>query len=263
MAAGTRCCDRATGTVSAFDVVLLLGGGLVAGVINTIAGGGSMITVGLLVVAGVPGNVANGSNRVGVLAAGVTAAAGFRQLGVPGRRQAVPVLVPVAVGSLLGALVIGGLTDDAFERVFGLLMVPLLILSLRPPRAAGDGDDTPVEPWPRWLQAVVFLAVGVYGGAFQAGIGLVLIVTLARTGLDLVLANSIKVIVVLFVTATALPVFVVRGDIDWGPALVLAAGFAVGGWIGAHATVAGGERLIRGVMVVAVIALAGRLIGFY
>ncbi len=250
--------------MSVFDVVLLLGGGLVAGVINTIAGGGSMITVGLLVVAGVPGNVANGSNRVGVLAAGVTAAAGFRQLGVAGRRQAVPVLVPVVVGSLLGALVIGGLTDEAFERVFGLLMVPLLILSLRPPRAAVEGADVaPVEPWPRWVQVLLFFAVGVYGGAFQAGIGLVLIVALARTGLDLVLANSIKVIVVLFVTATALPVFVVRGDIDWGPALVLASGFAVGGWLGAHATVAGGEKLIRIVMVLAVIALAGRLIGLY
>ncbi len=250
--------------MSILDVVLLLGGGLVAGVINTIAGGGSMITVGLLVVAGVPGNVANGSNRVGVLAAGLTATAGFRQLGVAGRRQAVPVLVPVVAGSLVGALVIGGLTDDAFERVFGLLMVPLLILSLRPPKAAVEGADVAsAEPWPRWLQVVLFFAVGVYGGAFQAGIGLVLIVVLARTGLDLVLANSIKVVVVLFVTATALPVFVARGDIDWGPALVLAAGFAVGGWLGAHATVAGGERLIRTVMVVAVIALAGRLIGLY
>ena len=246
--------------MSALDVVLLLGGGLVAGVINTLAGGGSLITVGLLVVAGVPGNVANGSNRVGVVAAGLTAAAGFRHLGVAGRRQAVPVLIPVVAGSVLGALLIGGLTDDAFERVFGLLMVPLLILLLRPPRQLAAGER---EPWPRWALVSVFFAVGVYGGAFQAGIGLILIVTLARSGIDLVLANSIKVIVVLFVTATALPVFVARGDVDWGPALVLAAGFAVGGWLGAHVTVVGGEKLIRAVMIAAVIALTGRLIGLY
>ena len=245
--------------MSALDVVLLLGGGLVAGVVNTIAGGGSLISVGLLVVAGVPGNVANGSNRVGVLAAGVTATAGFRRLGLSGRRQAVPVLVPVVIGSALGALVVGRLTDDAFERVFGVLMVPLLLLALWPPKA----DGTPARPWPFLLQTAAFFGVGLYGGAFQAGIGLVLIVVLSRTELDLVVANSIKVIVVLVVTATALPVFILRGDVDWGPALILAAGFAAGGWLGAPVTVAGGERLIRAVMVLAVIALSGRLVGLY
>ena len=99
--------------------------------------------------------------------------------------------------------------------------------------------------------------------AFQAGIGLLLFLALSRSGLDLVVANSIKVVVILAVTLAALPVFIIGGRIDWVPALVLAAGFAVGGAIGARVTVIGGEKVIRPVLVLAVLGFAGRLLGLY
>jgi|TARA_B100000959_G_C14967633_1_gene618421 hypothetical protein len=242
------------------DVVLLLAGGLGAGVVNTLAGGGSLLTVPLLVLAGVPGTVANGSNRVGILTSTTTAAVGFRRLGHSGWSRVVPVLIPVAVGAVLGAVLVEQLTDDAFERVFGLLMVPVLLISLRPPRVAAS---LPNSSWSGPMATIVFLGIGIYGGAFQAGIGLLLVLALSRSGLDLVVANSIKVLVVLVVTVMALPVFVVGGSIDWAPALVLAVGYAVGGFLGARVTVVGGEKVIRPVLVVAVLGFAGRLIGFY
>jgi uncharacterized membrane protein YfcA len=243
------------------NVVLLLVGGLVAGTVNTMAGGGSLLTVPLLVLAGVPGNVANGSNRVGILASTVTAAASFRRLGVSGVSRMVPVLVPVVAGSLTGSVLVARLADETFERVFGILMVPLLLIALRPPKVplASEGPAA----WPVPVTAVVFFFVGCYGGAFQAGIGLLLVLALSRSGLDLVVANSIKVLVILVVTLAALPVFIVGGRVDWGPALVLALGFAVGGALGAHLTVGGGERVVRPVLVVAVLGLAGRLLGLW
>jgi uncharacterized membrane protein YfcA len=109
----------------------------------------------------------------------------------------------------------------------------------------------------------VFFGVGCYGGAFQAGIGLLLVLALSRSGLDLVLANGIKVVVILVVTVTALPVFVARDLVDWAPALVLAAGFAAGGGLGARFTVIGGVRAVRPVIAVAVLAMSGRLLGVY
>ncbi len=241
------------------DVVLLVAGGLAAGVVNTIAGGGSLLTVPLLVLAGVPGNVANGSNRIGILTSTAGAAAAFRRLGVAGITRVVPVLVPVAVGAVAGALLVGRMADETFERVFGLLMVPLLLLSLRPPRARLNGGTG----WSAPVTSVVFLGIGAYGGAFQVGIGLLLVLALSRSGIDLVVANNIKVLVVLAVTLAALPVFLLGGQVDWPPALVLAAGYGVGGVLGARVTVAGGERLIRPVLVVAVLGLAGRLLGIY
>ena len=241
------------------DIVLLVAGGLAAGVVNTLAGGGSLLTVPLLVLAGVPGNVANGSNRVGILASNASATAAFRRLGVSGLSRTLPVLVPVAVGSLVGALLVARLADETFERAFGVLMVPLLLLSLRPPVL----KSVEGRVWSGPFTVLVFLAVGLYGGAFQAGIGLLLMVALSRSGMDLVVANSVKVVVIMVVTVTALPLFIVGGRVDWGPAMVLAAGFAVGGALGARLTVTRGASLIRPVMVAAVLALAGRLLGLF
>ena len=242
------------------DVVLLLVGGLAAGVINTMAGGGSLLTVPLLVLAGVPGNVANGSNRIGILTSNVTAAATFRRLGVSGLTRILPVLVPVAIGAAVGAVLVGQLADETFDRVFGFLMVPVLIVSLRQPRveAKETGDR-----WSSPVAALVFFGIGLYGGAFQAGIGLLLVLALSQSGLDLVVANNIKVLVTLVVTLAALPVFILGGRVDWAPALVLALGFAAGGVMGARFTVRGGDRIVRPVLVLSVLGFSGRLLGLY
>ena len=242
-----------------WEALFLVVGGLFAGAINTVAGGGSMLTVPLLVLAGVPGNAANGSNRVGILTSNVAAVATFRRLGVDGLRHASRVVVPVVLGGLIGSFAVGRVLDDAaFERVFGMLMIPLVILSVRRPTNA-----TEEHAWSTAKVVIVFLLIGIYGGAFQAGVGLVLLAALTRSGFDLVMSNSIKVIVNTAVTVVALPVFILNGDVEWVPALVLAAGFVVGGWLGAQASFRGGEVLIRRVMVVAALGLAGRLIGIY
>ena len=92
---------------------------------------------------------------------------------------------------------------------------------------------------------------------------MLIVVALSRSGLDLVNANAIKVVVIFILTAIALPVFIVRGQVDWGFAVVLAVGFAIGGWLGARLAVRGGEKIIRPVLIAAVVALAGRMIGLY
>jgi uncharacterized membrane protein YfcA len=244
--------------VSPGEAALLVGGGLLAGIVNTLAGGGSMLTVPLLVLVGLPGTVANGSNRVGVLLQSATAAWRFRAQGVPGVQEALRVLVPVGVGSVIGAWGIAQLADATFERVFGIAMVLLLLPTLRPP-----GSRTAPRPWSPTTTFLVFLVIGIYGGALQAGVGLVLVAALSRAGFDLVQANSIKVVVVLVLTLVAVPVFVAEGQVAWLPAGVLALGFAAGGEVGARLAVRGGERLIRPVLVLAVLALAGRMLGLY
>jgi uncharacterized membrane protein YfcA len=244
--------------VTWWQAILLVVGGFFAGGINAVAGGGSTLTVPLLVLAGVPGNAANGSNRIGILTSNAAAAASFARLGVKGLAHTGPVIGPVIVGSLVGSTAISRLTDDAFETLFGLLMIPLIILAIRKPRARLDGPT-----WPRWLTVLVFFAIGIYGGAIQAGVGLVLLAALTRAGFDLVTANHIKSLVNLVVTAVALPVFILNDQIRWIPALVLAAGFTAGGWFGARFAVQGGEKYIRIMMVIATVILAGSLLGLY
>lgn len=245
-----------------WQVALLLGGGFAAGAINSLAGGGSMLSVPLLVMAGVPGTMANGSNRLGILAASMSAVVEFRRRGVDGMRSAGTVLAAVVVGSVVGAYAITLVDDTLFERIFGFLMVPVLVLSLRRRPSAPTADDGPA-PWPRWATWLVFVAIGAYGGAFQAGIGLVLMVALLRSGLDVVTANAVKVVVTLAVTVVALPVFIAQGQIAWVEGLVLAAGFAVGGRVGAALTVSRGDEIVRPVLIVAVLVSSTRLLGLW
>ncbi len=90
-----------------------------------------------------------------------------------------------------------------------------------------------------------------------------LVAALSRAGFDLVRANSVKVVVVFALTLVAVPVFVLEGQVAWLPAGILAIGFALGGELGARLAVRGGERLIRPVLVAAVLGLAGRMLGLY
>jgi hypothetical protein len=248
--------------LTGFEMLALVAAGLVAGVVNTLAGGGSLLTVPLLVLLGLPGGVANGTNRVGILLQSGVAAWRFRALGVGGLREAAPVLLPVAVGSGLGAWGIAQVSDALFERAFGVVMLLLLVPLLRELGAPARERSEPAGGLgPRWL--ALFFAIGIYGGAFQAGVGIPLLFALSYAGYDLVRANAIKMIVTLVLTATAVPVFLFAGQIRWLPAAVLALGYSAGAVLGARLAVKGGERLIRPVMAIAVIALAGRMLGLY
>ena len=246
--------------MSLTDVLILAFGGLAAGVINTMAGGGSTITVPLLVFAGVPGTYANGSNRVGILPACLAAVLSFRRLGVSGFRDSRVIFLPVIFGSLVGSVLINQLGDDQFERLFAFLVIPIVILTLMPQKSKPKERES---SWSSPTMILIFFVVGIYGGAIQAGVGLLMVLTLSRSGFDLVTANSIKVMINAFVTVVALPVFIFSGKISWGPALVLAAGLTAGGWIGAKWTVEGGERVVRWVMVFAALGLSGKLVGLY
>lgn len=247
--------------MDALQLSILAVGGLVAGVINTLAGGGSLLTVGLLVFLGVPGTIANGTNRVGVLAQNLTSAWRFRAEGVSGFRSAVPVLVPLLVGSLVGAVAISRVTPDFFERLFGVVMLLLLVPMLRPGRRGEAGGTDARAAWSPGVSLVVFFAIGVYGGALQAGVGIFLLFALSRAGYDLVLANSIKAVVIACLTAVAVPVFVASGQVIWPEAIALGSGFVLGGIVGVRLAVLGGERLIRPVLAAAVVALALRMLG--
>ena len=248
--------------MSPAEAALLVAAGLLAGIVNTLAGGGSLLTVSLLVLLGLPGTLANGTNRVGVLLLSIAAALRFRAEGVPGFRDAAPLLGPVLAGSALGAVAISRVADATFERLFGVLMLVLLLPILFRP--------TPSRPAPagararsRALRAALFFAIGVYGGAFQAGVGIPLVFALHYAGFDLVRANSAKVVLVGTLTAIAVPIFAFQSQIDWGYAIALAVGFVAGGELGARLAVRGGERVIRPVLAIAVAALSARMLGLY
>jgi hypothetical protein len=234
-------------------------GGFVAGVVNAMAGGGSFLTVPLLVMSGLPGTVANGTNRIGVLVQSAVAAWRFRREGVSGFADVRPLLLPLLAGSWLGAVAISRVAPRTFEQLFGAVMLLLLVPVLRAARA----EVSAKEPWgPRTLAAVFFL-IGVYGGAFQAGVGVFLVLALARSGHGLVMANSVKALAIAAFTAVAVVVFIVQGQVVWLPALVLSAATALGADVGSRLAVRRGDAFIRPLLVVAVVVMAAKMLRLF
>ena len=245
--------------MEAIHVVMLVGGGLLAGFLNTVAGGGSLLSVPLLYLVGLPAQVANGSNRVGVLLQSAVSSWRFGAEGVSGLRDARPLLAPVCCGALVGAYGIAELRDEHFEQLFGLLM-----LALAGPALWGSRRrKMATAPRSRLLRTAIYFAIGVYGGAVQAGVGFAILAALAASGLDLVRANSVKVVLNVALTAIALVVFLARDLVAWPEALVLAAGSMVGAAVGARCAVRGGEAFLRPVTALTIVALAGHMLGLY
>ena len=249
--------------LSAFHAALLLIGGVVAGIVNTLAGGGSLLTVPLLVLCGVPGVMANGTNRIGILVQCISAVLRFRKGGIFEPREMMSIAVPVMIGSLIGAYGITAVPDGTFERLFGLAMLVLLVPALRQATRKVAQDPAADAAWPPWLSNSVFLGIGLYAGALQAGVGVPFLFALLHSGKDPVRANAIKIGVTALSALVAVPIFIFHGDVAWLPAVVLAAGFLVGGSLGATAAIRGGDRLIRPLLAVAVLGLAGRMLGLY
>jgi hypothetical protein len=243
--------------------LLLALGGLVAGIVNTLAGGGSLLTVPLLVLLGLPATVANGTNRIGVLFQNLVSTLRFRRGGLDGLVGATPILGATALGSVVGATIASSLPAELFRRIFGVAMVLLLIPMLRSGTRRSDADSPPPAPRSGVVNQLIFFGIGLYGGAIQAGAGIFLIAALSRSGLDLVRTNAIKVVIIGVLTLVAVPVFVYQGQVDWTMASALVVGFGIGGEVGARAAIRGGERLIRPVLVVSVLAMAGRMLGLY
>ncbi len=230
--------------------------GLVAGVLNVVAGGGSFLTLPILIFFGLSPGVANGTNRVAILLQNVVASWGFHRHGVLDRRAILWAALPATAGAGLGAWFALALDDDAFRRLLAALMVVVTLWTLVSRRR-----EAPEEP-PKLqvgLLALGFFGVGIYGGFVQAGVGFFILAATSLAGLDLVRGNAVKVLSILCFTGLSLLLFALAGRVDWTFGLALAAGNTVGGWLGVRLTVLKGHAWIQRVVTVTVILFALRL----
>jgi uncharacterized membrane protein YfcA len=242
--------------------ILLFASGLLAGAINVIAGGGSFLTLPILMFLGLPAGVANGTNRVGLLLQNVAAVWSFERHRVLDWSSLWWAAAPATLGGILGtwgALVI---SDEAFQRVLALLMLTLSVWTLWSPQHGKSAQrrETSSRSWRRvYLIGLAFFMVGIYGGFVQAGVGFFILAVTSTAGLDLVRGNAVKVLTVLCFTGLSLVLFAWQGKVDWPMGLTLAAGTICGGLIGARLTVLKGHRWIRGVVTATIILFALKL----
>lgn len=239
-------------------VLTLIGAGLAAGAINTLAGGGSLVLVPALMLTGMTATVANGTSRVAILAQCLAGVLGFARGGRLPAAAARSVVPPVLVGAALGAVIATRVPDRIFEPMLlstlGLMALALLVDPARfmpPPGSAPRSATTP-------LAIAGLFAAGLYGGVLQAGAGLVFLALLAG-GLryDLVAANALKALVMLIYIAGTVVVFTLADQVVWAPGLVLGLGAAAGAYLASQVAVSRrGLAITKVVVVVAVIGLA-------
>lgn len=216
--------------MTAIEIVALLALGGIAGFINVLSAGGSMLVLPLLMLLGLPPQVANGTNRVAIVLQSTTAVAGFRRLGHGNLRISLRLAVPAVLGSLLGAWIATWVADEIFQWVLIVAMVGASVFMLLPqPRL----DATPLTS--ERLGPVIYGAmfvIGVYGGFIQVGVGALFIVVLYRMlRIDLRQVNVFKVSIILVYTVPALLIFAVNDQVRWGMGLILAAGNITGAFL--------------------------------
>lgn len=217
-------------SITPFSVILLAGAGYLAGFINTIAGGGSLLTLPAFMMLGLPADIANGTNRVGILLQSLAGVRGFHRAGKLAPSTIVPTLVPTLVGSLMGSMLASYLPVAWLKPALLGTMLAMALVMIVQPSVIAPPQGTPVHALrDRPLAWFGLCAAGLYGGFVQAGVGFILIAALAG-GLryDLVRTNALKMAITAALTAVALAVFVVRQQVWWIPGLIMAAGTAAG-----------------------------------
>lgn len=232
---------------------LLLIVGVVTGAINTVAGGGSFLTLPVLIFLGLPAGVANGTNRVAVLMQCAAGAWSFDRDGVLDRRAALWASVPTCFGAALGTVLAVYISNESFERVLAFLMLAITLLSFWKPRPS----ETPSESRTKLgILAASFFFVGVYAGFVQAGVGFLILAATTFAGFDLVRGNALKMLAVLACTPISLAIFWWNGMVLWMPGFVLGLGTVVGALWAARWAVRTGHGALRMVVSVAVVAFA-------
>jgi len=243
-----------------YNLILIFATGLFAGFINTIAGGGSLIALPMLIFLGLPSTVANATNRVAIFFQNIFGVAGFKSKGISSWPFSLYLGLIALVGAIIGARFAVDIRGELFNKILAVVMILVVFITIYKPKAKPQEGSGKENIWQNILSYGSFFLIGIYGGFIQAGVGFLIISSLTFINrFSLVKANATKVMVILIYTSAALVVFMLEGKIDWTAGLVLAAGNSLGAWFGSRWSVDKGDKWIKRILVIMVITLAIKL----
>lgn len=242
--------------LSLVSIASLIIAGLIGGFINTLAGGGSMLTLPALMMFGMPADIANATNRVGVFLQSLTGAKEFHRHDLLQSAAIVPILIPTLSGALAGSVVASYLPPSMLKPVLLVTVISMaLVMLIKPNTIVPPLGTEPRSVQDNWPAALGLFFAGVYGGFVQAGVGFILIAALAG-GLryDLTRTNALKMVCTAALSLVALVVFILRDQVLWVPGLILASGTVIGALISVRFAIKVSQQTLKWILFVMVTA---------
>ncbi len=234
--------------------------GFIAGFINTIAGGGSLLTLPVLIFMGLPPSVANGTNRIGIIIQMLAGSAGFKSKGITTFPFSIYMGVSALVGSLIGAQIAVDIKGETFNKVLSFVMIAVVLIIVFKPKLKTKELIERTTGKHLWISCLAFFIFGIYGGFINAGLGFILILFMHYFNrLSLVKSNATKAVIIIIYMSAALIVFILNDKVDWKMGLVMAIGTSLGGWFGSRFSVKKGDGFIKMFLVVVVSFMAIKL----
>ena len=216
------------------DVIISFLGGMSAGVLNTLAGFGSIISLAIYMdMMGIPGHIANATNRINILASSSISSFTFYRNKMLDTSKNKWIIGVVLAGALLGAVMAARLDSDGFKSAFSYLLIPILIILLMNPRNF-IRPDLDAKATSKWILVPILFILGFYAGFIQVGFGVIFLMVMVILGkYDLIKSNALKVVIVTVYTIVVLIYFHFQGLVHWSAGISLAAGQAFGGYFAA------------------------------
>ncbi|MGX1929940.1 sulfite exporter TauE/SafE family protein [Flagellimonas sp. 2504JD4-2] len=243
-----------------YHYVLLVVVGFAVGVINTIAGGGSLLSLPTLIFLGLPSNVANGTNRVAIVIQTAMATAGFKSKGVSTYPFNMYLGIAAFLGSLIGARIAVDVTGETFNRILAMVMLAVVLIIIFKPKMKLHEMEERLTGKYLWVSLIAFFFFGIYGGFINAGLGFLMMLFMHFVNrMNLVRVNATKVVVVFIYMLAALAVFAFNDKVNWKLGFILAIGNGTGAWVASRFSVKKGDGFIKTFLVVMVIAMAIKL----
>ena len=227
------------------DIIILLICGVIAGFINTVAGGGSLLTLPILIFMGLPSNIANGTNRIAIFMQNIFSISGYKSRGVSDFKYSSWLSVSALIGSIIGAKIAINIDEDMFNKILSvvIIIVVLTIIYNKKPFYI-NSENISIEK--KIISVIIFFFIGIYGGFIHAGVGFLILSILSNyNGIQLSKANSIKVFVVFVYTFFALIVFIMENKINWILGINLGIGNSIGGWIASRWSYNKPDKIIK------------------
>ena len=244
-----------------YNLLFLVFIGFIAGIINTIAGGGSLLTLPMLIFMGLPPSIANGTNRIAILIQNFFSSAGFKSKGITTFPFSIWMGISALLGSIIGAY-LGAIyfKDEIFNKILAIVMVIIVVYMIFKPKVKQDINSERIEKKYFWYLIITFFFIGIYGGFIQAGTGIFILLALNSIGkISLVKSNAIKTVVVIFYTLSALAIYAYNDKINYSMGLTLAIGNSAGAWFSSRYSVNKGDNLVRWFLIIMVSIMAVKL----